>query len=77
MAGFSGGVLFERFSLPGESGFKPRYNMISENNGMCCLGAWTVAGRGTPFQGPRMGSCLILENELSEEIHVLTKQETL
>ena len=30
-----------------------------------------------PFQGPRMGSCLTLGNELSEETHVLTKQETL
>ena len=30
-----------------------------------------------PFQGPKLGSCLTLRNELSEEIHVLTKQETL
>ena len=30
-----------------------------------------------PFQGPRMGSCLTLGNKLPEEIHVLTKQETL
>ena len=29
------------------------------------------------FQGPRMGSCLTLGNKLPEEIHVLTKQETL
>ena len=29
-----------------------------------------------PFQGPRVGSCLTLRNELSEETHVLTKQET-
>ena len=36
-----------------------------------------VAGRGTPFQGPRVGSCLTLRNELFEETHVLTKQETL
>ena len=34
-----------------------------------------VAGRGDPFQGPRVGS-LTLGNELSEETHVLTKQET-
>ena len=26
-----------------------------------------VAGRGTPFQGPKLGSCLTLGNELSEE----------
>ena len=30
-----------------------------------------------PFQGPRLGSCLTLGNELSEETHVLTKQEIL
>ena len=29
-----------------------------------------------PFSGWRMGSCLILRNELSEETHVLTKKET-
>ena len=32
---------------------------------------------GNPFQGPKLGSCLILRNELSEETHVLTKQEIL
>ena len=26
-----------------------------------------------PFQGPKLGSCLTLGNELSEETHVLTK----
>ena len=35
-----------------------------------------VAGRGTP-PGPRVGSCLTLRNELFEETHMLTKQETL
>ena len=30
-----------------------------------------------PFQGPKLGSCPTLRNELSEETHVLTKQETL
>ena len=30
-----------------------------------------------PFQGLKLGSCLTLRNELSEEIHVLTKQEIL
>ena len=30
-----------------------------------------------PFQGPKLGSCLILRNELFEETHVLTKQEIL
>ena len=29
------------------------------------------------FQGLKLGSCLTLRNELSEETHVLTKQEIL
>ena len=33
--------------------------------------------KGDPFQGPKLGSCLTLGNELSKEIHVLTKQEIL
>ena len=33
--------------------------------------------KGDPFQGPKQGSCLTLGNELSEETHVLTKQEIL
>ena len=32
---------------------------------------------GDPFQGLKLGSCLTLGNELSEETHVLTKQEIL
>ena len=32
---------------------------------------------GTPFQGLSVGYCLTLRNELSEETHMLTKQETL
>ena len=30
-----------------------------------------------PIQGPKLGSCLTLRNELSEKTHVLTKQEIL
>ena len=30
--------------------------------------------KGDPFQGPKLGSCLTLRNELSEETHVLTKK---
>ena len=30
-----------------------------------------------PFQDPKLGSCLTLRNESSEETHVLTKQEIL
>ena len=36
-----------------------------------------VAGKGDPFQGPKLGSCLTLGNELSKETHVLTKQDIL
>ena len=32
---------------------------------------------GGPFLGPKLGSCQTLGNELSEETHVLTKQEIL
>ena len=37
----------------------------------------TVARKGTHFQGPRLGSFLILRNVLSEETRVRTKQESL
>ena len=30
-----------------------------------------------PFQGPKLGSCLIFRNELFKETYVLTKQEIL
>ena len=33
--------------------------------------------KADPFQGPKLGSCLTLGNELSEETHVQTKQEIL
>ena len=33
--------------------------------------------KGDPFQGPKLGSCLTLGNELSEETHAVTKQEIL
>ena len=29
---------------------------------------------GDPFQGPKVGSCLKLGNDLSKETHILTKQ---
>ena len=38
---------------------------------------WTCCRKGDPFQGLKLGSCLTLGNELSEETHVLTKQEIL
>ena len=39
--------------------------------------AASVAGKGDLFQGPKGSCCLTLRNELSEESHVPTKQETL
>ena len=33
--------------------------------------------KGDHFQGPRVGSCLTVGNELSEQTHMLTKQKTL
>ena len=33
--------------------------------------------KGDPFQGPKLNSCLTIGNDLSEETHVLTKQEIL
>ena len=38
---------------------------------------WICCRKGDPFQGPRVGFCLTLGNQLSKETHVLTKQETL
>ena len=39
---------------------------------------WSQCCRlGTPFKGPKLGSCLTLRNELSGEIYVLTKQDIL
>ena len=45
-----------------------------------CLGTESPSNccrKGDPFQGLKLGSCLTLRNELSEETHVLTKQEIL
>ena len=38
---------------------------------------WVCCRKVDPFQGPKLGSCLTLGNELSKETHVLTKQEIL
>ena len=44
------------------------------------LEAWRgqyCSRKADPFRGPKLGSCLTLGSELSEETHVLTKQEIL
>ena len=38
------------------------------------LSRWPCCRKGDPFQGPKVGSCLTLRNELSEETHVLTSK---
>ena len=41
------------------------------------LGTWICYRKGDLFQGLRVGSCLTLGNELSEESHMLIKRESL
>ena len=40
-------------------------------------GGLIVLQEGGPTQGPRVGSCLTLRNELSEETRMPTKQEAI
>ena len=49
---------------------KVGYERTDRKRRKCCR-------KGDPFQGSKLGSCLTLRNELSEETHVLTKQEIL
>ena len=48
----------------------PTMKYQKEKSRNCCR-------KGDPFQGLKLGSCLTLRDELSEETHVLTKQEIL
>ena len=51
---------------------------MGDTERLCAQEAPTgVTARGYPFQDPKGGSCLTLRSELSEDPHVLTKQETL
>ena len=43
---------------------------LKDTYSLCCR-------KGDPFQSLKLGSCLTLGNELSEETHVLTKEEIL
>ena len=45
------------------------YDLIIGHRWVCCR-------KGDPFQGPKVGSCLTLKDEMSKETQVLTKQET-
>ena len=55
---------------PEWSGCQSQQRRVPARVAICCR-------KEDPFQGPKLGSCLTLGNELSEETHVLTKQETL
>ena len=43
----------------------------------CWLFSSKCCRKEDPFQGPKVGCCLTLRNELSGEMHMLTKQEIL
>ena len=49
------------------------------SSGSCHSDKWAsfCCRKGDHFQGPKLGSCLTLGNELSKETHLLTKQEIL
>ena len=53
---------------PEWSGCQSQQRRVPARDAICCR-------KADPFQGPKLGSCLTLGNELSEETHVLTKQE--
>ena len=44
---------------------------------MQSFGWWDCYQKGDSFQGPKVGSCVTLGNELSKEVNTLTKQKTL
>ena len=47
------------------------------NESVLCIRWPKCCRKGDPVQGPKLGSCLTLGNELYKETHVLTKQEVL
>ena len=55
---------------PEWSGCQSQQRRVPARVAICCR-------KRDPFQGPKLGSCLTLGNELSEETHVMTKQEIL
>ena len=55
---------------PEWSGCQLQQRRVPARVTICCR-------KGDPFQGLKLGSCLILGSELSEETHVLTKREIL
>ena len=55
---------------PEWSGCQSQQRRVPTRVTICCR-------KADPFQSLKLGSCLTFGNELSEEIHVLTKQEIL
>ena len=55
---------------PEWSGCQSQQRRVPARVAICCR-------KGDPFQGLKLGSCLTVRNELSEETHLLTKQEIL
>ena len=55
---------------PEWSGCQSQQRRVPARVAICCM-------KRDPFQVLKPGSCLTLRNELSEETHVLTKQEIL
>ena len=55
---------------PEWSGCQSQPRRVPTRVAICCR-------KEDPFQGLKLGSCLMLRNELSEETHVLPKQEIL
>ena len=53
------------------------FGSVPQNDLRGSLSGSSCGRNGDSFQGPKLGSCLTLRNELSEETHVLTKQEIL
>ena len=51
------------------------FGAVPQNDLRGSLSGSSCGRKGDPFQGPKLGSCLTLRNDLSEETHVLTKQE--
>ena len=51
------------------------FGAVPQNDLRGSLSGSSCCRKGDPFQGPKLGSCLTLRNDLSEETHVLTKQE--
>ena len=50
------------------------YTLCGRHGAVHCGAPHQCGRKGDPFQGPKLGSCLTLRNELSEETHVPSKR---